>query len=223
MIMTFIIEIIFAIYTLARYKFDAATKLTTAILFCLAMFQFAEFNVCEGAVGLSNIDWARVGFITITMLPVLGLHLGMVIAHRMHSSLIFVAYFMAILFGLYFAMSPVGIVAGACLGNYVIFNYAPMMGNLYSLYYFGWLAVGAVFAWTTARSIRNRHQSLSLKWLAAGYMAFIVPSAFVTMIDASTIRGIPSIMCGFAVLLAFSLAFKVMPEYRKSLVSSKRK
>ena len=46
-----------------------------------------------------------------------------------------------------------------------------------------------------------------------GYVLFMVPTTFVNIVDPSTISGIPSIMCGFAVLLAATLAGKVLPEY----------
>lgn len=46
-----------------------------------------------------------------------------------------------------------------------------------------------------------------------GYVLFMAPTTFVNIIDPSTIIGIPSIMCGFAVLMAVALAGKVLPEY----------
>jgi len=51
--------------------------------------------------------------------------------------------------------------------------------------------------------------------LIAGYVVFIAPTTLVNIIDPSTITGIPSIMCGFAVLMAVALAGKVLPEYTK--------
>ena len=51
----------------------------------------------------------------------------------------------------------------------------------------------------------------ALKWLLAGYLVFVVPTTFVNIINPNTIEGIPSIMCGFAVLLAVILLLKVSP------------
>ena len=55
MIATFVIEVSLAIYTLWRYKLNPVTRLTVALLVCLAIFQLAEYNVCEGALLLSGV------------------------------------------------------------------------------------------------------------------------------------------------------------------------
>ncbi|GEM_PF-4205541 len=44
-------------------------------------------------------------------------------------------------------------------------------------------------------------------------LAFIVPTTAVNLINPATLAGIPSIMCGFAVLLAIILAGEVLPSY----------
>lgn len=48
--------------------------------------------------------------------------------------------------------------------------------------------------------------------MSLGYMAFILPTAFFNIIKPETVSAIPSIMCGFAVLLAFTLTLRVMPN-----------
>ena len=59
----------------------------------------------------------------------------------------------------------------------------------------------------------SKHIRRSLGSLIVGYVLFMAPTTFVNIIDPSTIIGIPSIMCGFAVLMAVVLAGKVLPEY----------
>ena len=53
----------------------------------------------------------------------------------------------------------------------------------------------------------------ALRALALGYLAFIVPTTAANLINPATLAGIPSIMCGFAVLLAIILAGEVLPSY----------
>ena len=73
MIATFAIEIGLAVYALWRYKLNLISRLAVAILVCLAAFQLAEFNVCEG--GWIDRELAsRLGYVAITALPPLGLH-----------------------------------------------------------------------------------------------------------------------------------------------------
>ena len=58
----------------------------------------------------------------------------------------------------------------------------------------------------------NLRKILALKWLIGGYIAFILPTTIVNIINPSTIEGIPSIMCGFAVLMAIVLIGFVAPR-----------
>ena len=44
----------------------------------------------------------------------------------------------------------------------------------------------------------------------------MVPTTLVNIVDPSTIAGIPSIMCGFAVLMAIFLSGKVLPQYHEN-------
>lgn len=52
----------------------------------------------------------------------------------------------------------------------------------------------------------------ALLYLGIGYASFMLPTTIVYLIDQTTIAGIPSIMCGFAVLLALCLVFAVLPN-----------
>jgi len=74
------------------------------------------------------------------------------------------------------------------------------------------LIIAIVYAYIQSKAaVKNIRQSLYS--LMIGYVLFMVPTTFVNIVDPSTISGIPSIMCGFAVLLAATLAGKVLPEY----------
>ena len=75
MLATLAIEIILAIHTMWRYKLNPITRIVVALLVCLALFQWAEYNVCEGTVLFDSVGWAKLGYVAITMLPPLGIHL----------------------------------------------------------------------------------------------------------------------------------------------------
>ena len=213
MIATFLIEVFGALWLLYRYKTTLAAKLMIAILLCLGLFQFAEYMVCEGALGISSLDWARIGYVAITFLPPLGLHLGMAIAKRHHKLVLIVSYVAAITFSAFFLFVERGMGGSVCLGNYVLFDIAEAAVWPYFFYYYGWLALGTVLAWEFARKPGiERHAKDALRGLAVGYMAFILPTTIVNIINPETIAGIPSIMCGFAVILALVLLFWVAPH-----------
>jgi len=223
MIATFAIEIICAVYVVIRYKLTPVTRLAAALLVCLALFQLAEYNVCEGAWGMDSLAWARLGYVAITLLPPLGLHLVMQMTGKYNRLLLGVAYASAAIFAYIFLFVGQGMTSQQCLGNYVIFRVAPWASFPYGIYYYGWLFATIGYALRCARNIAARNVRQALYVLSIGYAAFIVPTTAANLIDPSTRAGIPSIMCGFAVILALLLTGAVLPQYyRKGKGKSKK-
>ncbi|HCR56052.1 TPA: hypothetical protein DIV49_03695 [Candidatus Saccharibacteria bacterium] len=210
MLATFAVEIMFAVYVLYRYKLTKMAQIMVTILICLATFQGAEFVLC-GGLGLSGIDWARVGYGAITLLPPLGLHLAYEIAGKKSDYFLKAAYGSAIAFLAYYTFSSFAMSNTVCYANYVIFDTDSLGAKLYGIYYYGWLLTGIYFAHKWASSMKKQRKT-ALYALIAGYVSFMLPTALVNIMDASTVAAIPSIMCGFAVILAIVLVGKVAPE-----------
>ena len=186
-----------------------------AILIGLAIFQLAEYNVCEGAWGVDSLTWARVGYVAITLLPPLGLHLATRIADQKQHTLVTSAYAVAAVFATIFLFIGHGMQSEQCLGNYVIFTTAHWAVTPYAMYYYGFLLLTVGYAVRTAGELKAAYKRRSLLSLAIGYAAFIVPTTAANIVDPSTLAGIPSIMCGFAVILAVILVTVVVPRYQK--------
>ncbi len=215
MLATFFVEIILAVYVLWRYGLDRVTRIVALILVNLAVFQAAEFMVCEGAFGLDSLQWARIGYVAITLLPPLGIHLGLRLSGKKNPLLLSSAYGSAAIFAGIFLFAGQGMQSHVCQGNYVIFEIANWASLPYGLYYYGWLLAGIGLALSYAEKTSKKHIRKALHGLAVGYTAFIVPTTAVNLLEPSTTAGIPSIMCGFAVLFAFSMVFWVVPEYKR--------
>lgn len=210
MIATFAIEIGLLFYTLWRYKLTPITRLTSLIFVFLATFQLAEYMVCEGPIA-GALSWSRVGFVAITMLPPLGLHLAYTIAGAKRKLLLWPAYIAAAGFAAFFLFVGHSFVGHICAGNYVIFDVAEGSGLLYGLYYYGLLIAGLWVSRQALRTQKSKKIRRALTGLMIGYAVFIVPTAAVNLVNRNTVDAIPSIMCGFAVLLALLLAFVVIP------------
>lgn len=134
------------------------------------------------------------------------------LAGKKASRLVTAAYATAAAFILYFVFATQAISGATCYANYAVFDTAGGGASLlYGLYYYGWMlvAIGLGIAWSRDKKLPHRSAMMAL---IAGYLLFIVPTTTVNIIDPATIAGIPSIMCGFAVMLAFVLALKVAPE-----------
>lgn len=215
MIATFIIEIVLAAYVLWRYKLTETTRLVMLILVFLAIFQLAEFMIC-GGMGMDGIAWARVGYVAITLLPPLGIQLAYTIAKKRPDAIVWFSWASAVAFIFFFSFVTQSIMEHVCQGNYVIFDVAPGSVWAYALYYYGLLLTGIWLCLKWASGV-SKKQAKALQALAVGYGTFIIPATTVNIIAPETLNGIPSIMCGFAVLLAFVLVFWMLPAIAKRI------
>lgn len=216
MIATLAIELCLVAYAIFRYKLNMVGRLTVALLVFLALFQLAEFNVCTGGSD-SDVMWSRIGFAAISTLPPLGLHLMYVLAKNPGRKMVYGAYAAMALFIGYFLLYESVFAGQQCTGNYVIFQLTEYAGGWYSVYYFGLLLVAIVqgFRWVEQHKSADKlnvRQIQAIKGLIAGYLVFLVPTAIASTVNPETRGGIPSIMCGFAVLLAIILVFHILPR-----------
>jgi hypothetical protein len=216
MLATFLIEFTLAFYVLWRYKMDTIRRLAFATLIALGTFQLAEYMVC-GGLGWSNIEWARVGYGSITLLPALGIHTIVTIANKKRPLLVVSAYASCAVFVAVYLIGESAVSVNTCNANYAVFDTIRASVWPFAAYYYGWLLVGTSLAWYWSTKLPDKQKAL--RSMALGYMAFILPTTAFNIIDPATTHGIPSIMCGFAVIYAVVLATKVLPsscEVKKS-------
>lgn len=209
MLATLVIEFTLAIYVFARFRMTRFGQIATAILIFLGIFQLAEYQICGGN---NAVLWGRIGYVAITMLPPLGLHLIYLITRN--SKYLSFAYTLAGIYIAAFIFAQKSIVSAACTGNYVIFQTVQELYWTYGIYYTGLLMLGV---WELVEKIREcSDEDFSLRsWMALGYFSFMVPMAIVYMALPETREAVPSVMCGFAVTLAILLAFVIVPKYNK--------
>lgn len=213
MVATFLIEIILLLALVVRYKMNRITRLIALSLFALAFFQLAEYFVC-GGLGVDAQTWSRLGFVAITTLPPLGLHIIYSIKKTPRMWPVWGSYaLMAVWIGV-FALSQTAFRSHECAGNYVVFNLQYHLSYFYSAYYYGILLLGIAAALHFAQQASGR-QKQALLGMIAGYLVFLLPTAVVNTINPATMAGIPSIMCGFAVVFALILFFYITPRVAK--------
>ena len=216
MLATLTIETILAAYTFWRYKLTDLTRLVMAMLLMLATFQLAEYHVCTGP-GPGAIPWSRLGFVAITTLPVIGLHIMHLLADKPTRKLVYFAYGVMAGFIGFFLVAPTAFTGHQCTGNYVIFQFSPKITGTYSIYYYGWLLTSLVLGFRWANELKLKEKTAfdrlhAVQGLILGYLVFLVPTALANTFRPQTRAGIPSVMCGFAVLMALILTFYVTPR-----------
>lgn len=209
MIATCIIEFGLLFYTFYRYKMTPITRVALATLALLGIFQMSEFAVC-GHNASTVATWSRVGFIAITLLPPLGIHLISLISKRVSPWTVSAAYASGMAFALVFGLHESAFQSHVCAGNYAIFQLMPSLGGMYFVYYYAWLIVGVVMSLIFSIDASPRIRK-ALVFQALGHLSFLIPTGIVNAIHPETINGIPSIMCGFAVIYALTLAFGIVP------------
>lgn len=215
MVATLVIEFSLAAYALWRYQMNVLARLITITLVCLGTFQLAEYFVCGGT---QAEIWYRVGFAAITALPALGVHIMHRIAGRTEGKVVYAAYATMAGFIGFFMLYPAAFSGHQCTGNYVIFQLGNQTTFFYGLYYYGWLLTAMFLGLRWAGALADKsakkaqRQATALRAMLIGYLVFLVPTASVYLLDNETINGIPSIMCGFAVIFALLLALYVLPR-----------
>jgi hypothetical protein len=213
MLATFVIEVGILAYALIRYKMSPIVRAVSALLFFLSIFQLAEFNVC-GGTGQSAEAWSRVGFVAITALPPLGLHLIQLVAGRIHKPLTLATYATGLIWAGVFGLSTWAFSGHVCGGNYIIFQLRDNVAFFYGMYYYFWLLVAVGLSVQLAKRQRKKTQQ-ALRALTLGYLVFLLPTAIVGGLKPEATAGIPSIMCGFAILFALILVLAVLPKTSK--------
>lgn len=220
MVATMIIETVLAAYTVWRYKMTELTRLVTVTLLALAIFQLSEYFVCTG-LGSVAVPWSRIGFVAITSLPPLGLHIMHVLAGKERRRLVISVYTVMAAFMFFFLLSPSTFTGHKCTGNYVIFQFTPNVTGTYAVYYFTLLLIGISLGirWSGELSAKGKQYAGQLKTVQAmvvGYLVFLVPSGLAMAVKPQARQGIPSVLCGFAVLLALILALYILPKAAKT-------
>lgn len=208
MIATFLFEIAAMVYVLVRYKMNTTSRLVSALLLNLGLFQLAEFAVCTNN-SLALLA-SRLGYVAITLLPPLGLHLVCTISMIKNKIWLYFSYLAAFLLSGYFLLAPNAFKSNECTGNYVIFQIGELQAVIYSFYYFGLIAATMMLALKYRKNSKGRTRK-ALTWTLLAYLVFIIPVAIIIITHPDTREALPSILCGFAVFFAIILTFKISP------------
>lgn len=213
---TFIIELILAFYVLYRYGFNKFSRVAVAVLVLLGTFQLAEYMICSG--GNPQL-WSKIGTASIAILPVMALHLVTLLTRK--SRWTEAGYFFGALIvgAIFFLEVPI---LPECTGKFVALKFTTTFDLIFNFYYAVFLFIALEMIIRTWRN--HKGNSSELFWALMIYASFLVPTALVYIFIATARTGVPSIMCGFAVIGAIILVFKELPLVfgKKSVKKKKR-
>jgi len=208
MLATMAIEGVLAIYVLLRYRNGRFAKVAAVLLILLGIFQLSEYQICGGS---NPSFWSHFGLVAITLLPVVGLRLVSLVSKKKH--FFFIGYGIAAALALIFVFVPQSITGAYCGGNYIIFSGPAALYEFFGMYYFVFLIFGIWEAVLIMKETPRKIIHRILQWFIIGYLSFMLPMGVVYAFYAPARVAVTSIMCGFAVILAFIVAFEIVPKY----------
>jgi hypothetical protein len=206
---TFVIEFIFAFYVFFKYKATLFRNLCVITLLCLGLFQLSEFMICKTPYE----DFAvKMGYISITLLPALGIHIATLITKRW-KAFIYLAYLSAALLIITIVFVPAVAFIAACQPNYVNIGSSTIFSDLHTLYYGVFMLLG--ISMLTLSLFKKVGDSKQEKWMILSYLVFMVPSMVLSYMKLIENMAVPSIMCGLALITALIFVFIIIPRYYK--------
>ncbi len=215
MLATFLVETVACIYALIRWGEGLFGGLAVFLLLSLGIFQWSEYIICKGG---DPFLWAKIGHVAITWLPVIGLQLVSMATYR--TRFVRLAWGCGAFLSFGIIVSQGIFVAAVCTGRYVIFETQSFFDWTYGVYYLSLLciALGMLFAalW------QKKGDRTLLQWMMFGYLSFLVPTCTLSLLAMHVRGGVPSIMCGFALVMALTVVVCILPRY-KAVISRQRK
>ncbi|HLC87307.1 MAG TPA: hypothetical protein VJH65_03480 [Candidatus Nanoarchaeia archaeon] len=203
---TAILEFFVATFIFIYFKKSRVNFFFIIFLYFLGFYQFSEFMLCTSG---SAFFWAKIGFVTYTFLPAIGLYSVLRIINRDYKSYkLALVYLLPIIFSLIAIFSNNFIIKGECNKFFVevqtMFSLFPILRAFYVIYYFGFLLLICIFLLSKIVKEKNKIK----KKIEIVIFVAIILNLFPVIILMSIIPALgimfPSIYCEFAVLFAIA-------------------
>jgi hypothetical protein len=158
--------------------------------------------------------------VAITLLPALGIHIISVITKR-YTNLLALAYGMASLLILVILFLPQLELRAVCQPHFVeVFN-SDWFGWTHFSYYAIFVLAAMYLLWHSIRI--HRGDEKEELWMLIAYVGFVVPALGLFYLRIISHVALPSVMCGFAVIVAIILTLIVIPRYYALLAKRKKR
>jgi len=168
------------------------------LIYILGFYQFTEFMLCT-----SNYPffWAKMGFITYSFLPAVGLHFIMKLTNRKYNYT--TLYLVPVIFSLMALLKPDFIIESTCTTFFVIvikdlFN--SLFSYIYGVYYFGFIMLFCYFLLNSFNKEKNQLKRKLYTVIFAAALITLLPAVVIFIIFPAFKIIFPSVYCEFAVL-----------------------
>ncbi len=195
---TAILEFVVATAILLFFRKSLINRSFSLLIYILGFYQFTEFMLCT-----SNYPffWAKMGFITYSFLPAVGLHFIMKLTNRKYNHI--TLYIVPVIFSLTALLKPGFIIKSTCTTFFVIvikdlFN--SLFSYIYGLYYFGFILLFCYFLLKSFNKEKNQLKRKLYAIIFAATLITLLPALVLFLIFPAFNIMFPSVYCEFAVL-----------------------
>jgi len=215
-LLTAIFEFGVATFLLFYYKKSSFNKAIIILIYLLGLYQLTEYMLCSSN---SPFFWAKIGFVTYTFLPAIGLNFCYDYVKRKYNSLFI--FIIPTIFSLFALLNKNFIIETLCENYFVVVRHM-FFNNLlliimYLMYYFGFIILISYLLIQHYKKLRSKIKKEIDIDVLIGIFISLVPAILLLFIFPALIISFPSIYCKFAVLftIAATIAFHLDKKSRK--------
>lgn len=198
----FILEFGFLFFIILKNRRHPQFVWIVLLMIFLQVYQLMEFLMC---IGVDPNIIGRLGLVSITFLPPLGVLLSSHVTNLKHW-INWSGILCGIGLSIYYLIVPNAFNLQTCNPFYAVYTYP--LGNLYGIFYFGfiaWAFLLIIIGWIVNGKSHKKELNKKAIFVLIGYISFLLPMAITVVINFSTSLAVPSIMCKYAILLAITL------------------
>ena len=203
-----IIEWILATILLVFFKRTNMNKYFAGLIYVLGFYQFTEFMLCTSD---NAFLWAKLGFMTYTLLPAMVLHTVLRISRK--NTKLFFIYLIPLAFSLIALVNPNFITGAKCTSVFVQVRLALIKNPgllqssvswIYMTYYFGFIIIALALILKDYLHQRNKIKREIRIIAFIGAFMMLVPTFLLMVILPRFGARFPSMLCGFALFFAMA-------------------
>ena len=198
---TAIIEFVTGTSIWIFFRKSLVNRFCIVFLYLLGFYQFTEFMLCTSD---DPVLWVKLGYITYTFLPAMGLHFAIRITDRKYKG--WLLYVLPVTFSLIAIFTKDFVITSVCSTVFVIVRLCKSLIHslLYTIYYFGFIALVCFFLWNRFRKEKNLIRRKLYILVLLTVLASLISALILIVIFPSLGIMFPSIYCQFALLFAIA-------------------
>ena len=215
---TAIVEFVVATLILIFFRKSLVNKFFIIFIYLLGFYQFSEFMLCT----FNNpILWIKLGYVTYTFLPTIGLHFVIRLTNIKYKGSYSLLYILPTIFVLIAIFTKNFVIGSECSAVFVMVKLAKNQFHsaLYTIYYFGFIALVGLFLCSKLRKEKSHiRRKLYITILFAGIVSLVSALVLIVILPPLNVM-FPSVYCEFA--FAFTIA-ALIGAYLDSRVKQKK-